>query len=145
MTPFATALKTEVTRLARKELRQATAGLQTASAQYRKEIATLKRRVAELDRQLRALSRMAPAKAPTPEPPQARPRITPKGMRALRTRLKLTRTEMGQLMAVSEQTISNWETDTAPRPQHFPRILAARSLTARAARQILQGASGATA
>ncbi|MDZ4073711.1 MAG: hypothetical protein U1E04_03055 [Hylemonella sp.] len=47
MANFASLLKTEISRIARKEIRAETEILKKASAQYRSDIAALKRRLAE--------------------------------------------------------------------------------------------------
>ena len=53
MSTFANQLKSEISRLAKKEVRAETQDLKKASAQYRSEIAALKRRVAGLEAQLK--------------------------------------------------------------------------------------------
>ena len=52
MANFAAALREEVIRLARKELRNETAGLKKAVGRYRSEIATLKKRLSAVEQQL---------------------------------------------------------------------------------------------
>ena len=52
MPNFAAALREEVIRLARKELRTETAGLKKAVGRYRSEIATLKKRLSAVEQQL---------------------------------------------------------------------------------------------
>ena len=49
MTNLATALKDEIRRLARKEIRAATGSMKGSSAQYRRDIANLKRQVRRLE------------------------------------------------------------------------------------------------
>ena len=58
MPNIASVLKEEVTRLARKEVRAATAALKKAVVAYRADIAELKRRSGALEKQLRRLARM---------------------------------------------------------------------------------------
>jgi len=53
MSTFANQLKSEISRLAKKEVRAETQALKKASAQYRSEIAALKRRVAGLEAQIK--------------------------------------------------------------------------------------------
>ncbi len=50
MANFASELKSEISRIARKEIRAEILALKKASAQYRTDIAALKRRIAEQDR-----------------------------------------------------------------------------------------------
>lgn len=53
MPNIAIALKSEISRLARKEIRAETGSLKKAASQYRSQLAALKRRVETLERQLR--------------------------------------------------------------------------------------------
>ena len=64
MPNIATLLKSEISRVARKELRGETSALKKALSTQRSEIAALKRRTQALEQQLRRLSR-ASAKSPT--------------------------------------------------------------------------------
>ena len=59
MTTFASSLKKEIARVARKELKDELGALRKASASYRTEIAALKRQVRELQVALRQTSRRA--------------------------------------------------------------------------------------
>jgi len=53
MSTFANQLKSEISRLAKKEVRVETQALKKASTQYRSEIAALKRRIAALEAQIK--------------------------------------------------------------------------------------------
>src|SRR5436189_5743005 len=64
MSNIATALKDEISRISRKEIRRETASLRRTSASYRLEIAALKRSVHELERQLRRSGQGARAAKP---------------------------------------------------------------------------------
>lgn len=59
MTTFATSLKKEIARVARKELRDEMSTLRRGSVAYRSEIADLKRRLKTLESQIKALNRAA--------------------------------------------------------------------------------------
>jgi hypothetical protein len=50
MSTFATQLKNEIGRLAKKEARAETASIKKANSQYRADIAALKRRLTQLER-----------------------------------------------------------------------------------------------
>jgi DNA-binding transcriptional regulator YiaG len=128
---IASALKEEITRLARKEIRGETEGLKKASAQYRSEIAALKRRVTSLEQQLsrigKTVSKNVEAKAKPEGEPQAR--FTAKGFITLRKRLGLTAAEIGQLLAVSAQTIYNWEAgNSSPREKQLAHVVSLRKM-----------------
>src|ERR1044071_6795311 len=57
MPNIAAALKSEISRLARKELKSETAHLQRAVNQYRSQIAALKRHASMLEKQIRGVSK----------------------------------------------------------------------------------------
>ena len=106
------ALKSEISRLARKEAKQVVAPVKKASANYRGLIAGLRKQVAALQSEVAALRRAAPkaekALAAAQEP-QGRFWITGKGVRALRKRLGLTQAQFGKLAGVSVPTVIKWE------------------------------------
>ena len=105
-------LKSEITRLARKEAKQVVAPVKKASANYRGLIAALRKQVASLQTEVASLKRAAPkpekALAVAQEP-QGRFWITGPGVKALRKRLGLTQARFGKLAGVSVPTIVNWE------------------------------------
>jgi len=130
---IATALKAEIVRLARKELRGATAKLKKASARYRLDIAALKRRIASLEKNASARS-AKPGVAPAGGDADTRVRYSAKGIAAQRRRLELSAAQMGALVGVSAQTIYHWESGKSrPRRQQMAGILAVRSLGKREA------------
>lgn len=109
---IAVALKSEIARIARKELRSQTRQLQKAAAGFRSEIAALKRRTQELERELRRLGKVRAsneALAPTQDTENSRVRFSAKGLAAQRKRLGLSAQDMGVLLGTSGQTIYNWE------------------------------------
>jgi DNA-binding XRE family transcriptional regulator len=130
MANFASLLKSEISRIARKEVRAETQTLKKASAQYRSEIAALKRRLAEQERlisRLRKSSRSAAAPAPTTDSPKLRFRS--EGFASLRKKLGVSAAEMGQLVGVSGQTIYHWEKGLSrPRNSQMAEIAAVRKL-----------------
>lgn len=106
------ALKSEISRLARKEAKLVVAPVKKASANYRGLIAGLHKQIAVLQSEVAMLKRAAPkaekALAAAQEP-QGRFWITGKGVRALRKRLELTQAQFGKLAGVSVPTVVNWE------------------------------------
>jgi DNA-binding XRE family transcriptional regulator len=131
MSNFAGALKEEVARLARKELRKTVDPLRTQVAGLRRDVAALKRENAELRRELKTVgkaSRFAMS-APAAVPSSSRPRrFSPAGLRKLRERLGLSAADFGHLLGVSGPTVYNWEKGK-PRPQaeQLERIAALRT------------------
>jgi DNA-binding transcriptional regulator YiaG len=131
MSNIATLLKTEISRLARKEVRAETEGLKKSVTTYRAEIAALKRRAQVLELELRRLSKDH-AKA-VPIEVQAQPaqklRFTAKGLASQRRRLGLSASDVGLLVGASGQSIYNWEEGKAhPRARHLPAIAALRTM-----------------
>jgi DNA-binding transcriptional regulator YiaG len=136
MPNFTSALKEEIVRLARKELRQETEKLKKASTTYRSEIAALKRRVATLEKQLVQVSRKNPAKETPTEGTKVR--FSAKGLVAHRQRLGLSAADLGALLGVSAQSIYLWESGkTKPRQQQLATIATLRKMGKREAQKQL--------
>jgi len=135
------ALKAEISRIARKEIRAETTALKKAVATYRTEIAALKRRAQSLEKQLRGVGRQvqrsqAPAEATDPSP---KLRFSAKGLAVQRKRLGISARECGLLLGTSAQSIYNWEEGKArPRAKHLEAIAALRGLGRRGARAHLE-------
>lgn len=105
-------LKSEISRLARKETRSAVDPLRKASATHRREIAELKRQVATLQRELKAAARPQRDKSEAAGDLR-RMRFAPKGLKAMRARLGLSAADFGRLIGASAQSVYNWETGKA--------------------------------
>lgn len=131
MPNIASVMKEEITRLARKEVRNETEKLKKASAQYRSEIAELKRRVASLEKQVSHFEKKSPTKAMPQQEGETstRSRFSAKGLTKQRQRLGLSAADMGTLLGVSAQTVYNWETGKSrPRQQQLAAITAVRAM-----------------
>jgi DNA-binding transcriptional regulator YiaG len=131
MPNIATILKEEITRLARKEVRNEVEGIKKASAQYRTQIAALKRQVVTLEKQVGRIEKKGPKKA-TIEPEgvvATKFRFSAKRFAAQRQKLGLSAGDMGTLIGVSAQTIYNWEAEKSrPRQQQLAAIAAMRKI-----------------
>lgn len=125
-----TALKSEIARIARKELRSETQPLKKAAASFRSEIAALKRRAQELEKELRRLSKLQARKADQLQAEsvdETKHRFSAKGLAAQRKRLGLSAHEAGLLIGTSGQSIYNWESGSnRPRRSQLPAIAALR-------------------
>jgi DNA-binding transcriptional regulator YiaG len=122
MPNIAALLKTEIARLARKEVRAQTGTLKRAAGTYRSEIAALKRRTDAIERQLRHAQK-AQHSAPSAEPKKqdAGLRFSPKGLASHRKRLGLSASDMGKLLGASGQSVYKWESGEArPRAATSP-------------------------
>lgn len=133
MPNMAAALKAEISRIARKEVRAETEILRKQSSQYRIQIAALKRQLAKLERERRSLARntkTSPAAIETHQSLRSDLRFRSKGFAMHRRRLGLSAAQAGALLGVSGQTIYHWETGKAkPHASQMPRISALRKLS----------------
>ena len=133
MPNIASLLKSEISRVARKEVRGETLGLKKAVSAYRAEIAALKRRTQTLEQELRRLSKTAakaaPAAAASEESASQTLRFSAKGLASQRQRLGLSAHDCGLLVGASGKSISRWEGGEArPRAKHLPAIAALRTM-----------------
>ena len=112
MSNIMSALKSEISRLARKEAKQVVAPVQKASANYRGLIAGLRKQLDSLQSEVATLRRAVPKAEnvlASKTEPQGRFWIAGKGVRALRKRLGLTQALFAKLAGVTGQTVVNWE------------------------------------
>jgi DNA-binding transcriptional regulator YiaG len=140
MSKLMLAMKDEIRRIARKEIRAAVGGL-------KKDRVVLKRTVAELKRQVKAERKVVKALAAAvtrqtrqvalPEAGAAKARVTAKGVRALRRKLKLSQADFGKLLGVNGITIMKWEHRSGPlqlRPKSRQAYLAIRNISVKEAK-----------
>jgi DNA-binding transcriptional regulator YiaG len=131
MANIASLLKTEISRVARKEVRADTSGLKKTIGVCRAEIAALKKRAQAVEVELRRLTK---ARAKTvPDEAVAKPaqklRFTAKGLASQRRRLGLSALDCGLLVGASGQSIYNWEEGKArPQARHLSAIATLRTL-----------------
>lgn len=142
MPNIATLLKSEISRLARKEVRAETEALKKATARYRSEIAELKRQIAALQRQVKAAAsgrtRAAVADAAEGDGADAR-RFSAKGLASHRRRLGLSAEAFGALVGVTGQSIYKWEAGKArPRAAQMDSIAQLRKMGKREAQKRLE-------
>lgn len=134
MANLAAVLKSEVARLARKELRAETDALKRAVTAQRAEIAALKRRTGELEKSLKALTRLTntAVSAAQPAPEGTGPgsfRFRAAGMANNRKRLGLSAEDFGLLVGASGQSVYQWESGkTKPRQQNIAAVAALRGV-----------------
>jgi DNA-binding transcriptional regulator YiaG len=136
------ALKQEITRISRKEVRSLVSGAFKASAQHRRHIAALRKQVALLQRELAALRRKVPASRPEPEASSERNvRFSAAGLKSHRERLGLSAADYGKLAGVTGQTVFKWEKGRGtPRPAQKAVLAALRKLGKREANARLAAA-----
>lgn len=135
MPNIASLLKSEIARLARKEVRAQTDALRKATTQYRSEIAALKREVKALQQQVRAVARTGdkvraqPAAAGGEAGAGKQLRFSATRLAAQRQRLGLSAADFGALVGVTGQSIYKWESGGArPRASQLRAIAEVRGL-----------------
>ncbi len=144
MSNIASALKEEIVRLARKEIRTETEAVKKASAAYRSEIAGLKKRVTTLEKMVTRLCKIAATeKAKSTPKKTTRVRFTAKGMVTMRQRLGLSGADMATLLGVSSQTIYNWESEKSrPQQQQLDAFASLRGVGKRQVAALLKESAG---
>lgn len=129
---IAAALKVEITRVARKEVRAELSGLKKSAAVHRSDIAELKRQIVELQKQNKRLEKGTSKMPATQVAVETAPdslRFRSTGLASHRKRLGLSAQAMGLLIGVSGQTVTAWETGkTAPRRSQLPAIAKVRKM-----------------
>jgi len=142
MANLSTVLKSEITRLARKEIKGVVDPMRKANAGYRRDIAALKRQLADMQRQLGRQAKPAAVKVDR-APEGDAPRVTAKGIKSLRTKLGLSGADFGRLVGASLQSVYNWESGKAkPRASQRVAIAAIKGIGKREAAQRLEAAAG---
>jgi len=104
-------LKSEISRLAKKEAKAVVAPVKKVNATYRGLIAGLRKQVDALQKEVAILKRAMPKveKALTANEPECRFWITGKGVKAMRKKTGLTQEKFGKLVGVSNAAVVNWE------------------------------------
>lgn len=130
-------LKSEISRLARRELKAEVSQVRKQVSQHRSQIAALKRDVLGLQKQLKAQAKTSSrgarsAREDTGSKTQLRFRAG--GFAKLRQRLGLSANDLGKLLGVSGQSVYHWEQGKSrPRASQLPAIAAVRRMGKRAA------------
>ncbi|HZW13813.1 MAG TPA: helix-turn-helix transcriptional regulator [Noviherbaspirillum sp.] len=131
MPNIANALKSEIARIVRKELRSESQVTKKAMSSYRLQIAQLKRQVKSLEQQLKNFSK---GKGKTTAVAEegirgSNIRFSPKGLAAQRKRLGLSVVAAAKILGVSPQSVTNWESgNTRPRASQLSAIAALRKM-----------------
>ncbi|WP_418120610.1 helix-turn-helix domain-containing protein [Variovorax sp. 350MFTsu5.1] len=134
MPNITSALKEEIARVARKEVRVEIETLKKQSVQHRSAIAALRREIAALQKAVRQLSKLDSRKMSTAEATPSdeggpRRRFSASRVAAHRAKLGLSAADYGTLVGVSGQTIYHWEQGKArPRAAQLENLAAVRSL-----------------
>jgi DNA-binding transcriptional regulator YiaG len=146
MTTFANALKDEIRRIARKEIRAQTGKQARAVAQYRREIARLKRQQREQEKKIGHLEAHSRDKRSTlTADAENEQRFSARSVKAQRRRTGFSAADYAKLVGVSPLTIYNWEHNKSrPRKEQFATLVALRGLGKREAMaRLAQATNGA--
>jgi DNA-binding transcriptional regulator YiaG len=150
MPNFAIALKEEIARLARKEIKSQVGKTQKAVAQYRREIAALKRELKSQAKRIESLASSKRAAAngssngSAAEHVEDDMRFSARSVKAQRGRLGLSAKDYGALIGVTGLTIYNWEQGKSrPRRSQFAQLVAVRGIGKREANARLAVLNGA--
>ncbi len=142
MSTLAVALKDEIRRLARKEIKAHTGPTAQAVAQFRREIAKLKRQSREYERRISFLEAQERKRIGNPEPNDSAiegGRFSPRSVKAQRRRTGLSAADYAKLVGVSGLTIYNWENGKSrPRTEQLASLIAVRGLGKRQAQAKLE-------
>jgi len=118
MSNIAKVLKAEIARISRKEAKTAIGAIGQSHTAVKKIVAGLKKRVAFLEKENRRL--VATMSKRQVEPPQRPPektrkaRLTSKGIRSLRSRLRLTQSDFAKLLGTTAHSVYLWERKDGP-------------------------------
>ena len=134
MTNIASVLKSEISRIARKEVRSEIDSLKKASAQYRGAIAKLKHEVSDLQKQLkRARSAAGDSQAARSVDTDTPRRFSATRLATHRSKLGLSAAAYGKLIGMSGATIYLWEQGKSrPNADQLQKLAAIRTLGKRA-------------
>jgi DNA-binding transcriptional regulator YiaG len=135
MPNIASILKSEISRVARKEVRAEIETLKKASVHHRTAIAALRRQVSALEKELRNVAkgsaRSARASSASDESGdgETKRRFSAGRLASHRTKLGISAASYGKLVGVSGQTIYHWEQGKArPRAAQLESLASVRGL-----------------
>jgi DNA-binding XRE family transcriptional regulator len=128
LSTFASLIRSEVLRLARKETRAAVSPLRKQVTSLRRKVAQQRRQIAELTRAARQVTRApaAPGAAVASDgAPGPKVRFSPRWMRRHRAKLGMSREAYAKLLGASAQSVLGWESGRT-RPRQAAIVLWAR-------------------
>jgi len=138
------ALKTEISRISRKEAKRATGPIAKANAGLKKIVADLKKRLTALEKEnkhlLAGVKREKKPAPPAPSEETKKLRISSATIRSLRNRLRLSQAEFGKLAGVTTGAVYLWENKEGPlnlRDKTKAAILSIKAMGAREAKEKL--------
>ena len=113
---IAQALKTEISRISKREAKALSSPTRSTTIQLKKTVADLKARLATLEKSNKELIKQVESLVqaiPMPvEEPEVKGWISGKGVKSLRKKLGLSQAEFGKLVSVSTGAVVQWESKT---------------------------------
>jgi DNA-binding transcriptional regulator YiaG len=113
MSNIAKVLKAEISRLSRKEAKSAIGAIGKSHTGLKKIVSDLKRRIVLLEKEKKRLAAtMKKYQAEYPHPPSEetrKARLTSRGIRSLRRRLRLTQSDFAKLLGTTAHSVYLWE------------------------------------
>jgi len=144
MPNIASLLKTEIARVARKEIRANVDELRKTVSSQRSQIAALKRRLDAAEKQIKRAGKAAPRAAAAPDAEEGEGggnRFSAKGLKSLRARLGLSALDFGRLIGASALSVYKWEGGKSrPRAKYVAAIAKVRGIGKKEATALLEAA-----
>jgi DNA-binding transcriptional regulator YiaG len=147
MSNIAKALKAEISRISRKEVKSATGPITKANIDLKKIVADLKKRLAALEKEnkrlLGGVKRENRESPPTPSEETKKARITSTTIRSLRSRLGFSQADFGKLAGVTTHAVYLWESKEGPlnlRDKTKAALVSIKEMGAREAKEKLANA-----
>jgi DNA-binding transcriptional regulator YiaG len=143
-------LKAEIARISKREAKSATQAIGKSTTWLRKTVADLKKRLSVLEKENRRLTAvMKKLKIESPQKPEAKEgkkaRFTSRGIKSLRSKLRLSQADLGKLLGTTPHAVYLWEKKIGAlnlRDKTKAAVLSVRGLTAREAEQRLAELGG---
>ncbi|MGO1069767.1 helix-turn-helix domain-containing protein [Lysobacter sp. CA199] len=148
MPNIATVMKDEITRLARKELKQQIDPLRAQVSAQKKTIAALKQQIDALQRDVgkvaKGVAKKATAVPAASDGSGRQSRYSGALLRKLRERLGLSRDAFAPLLGASSAALYTWEqTEARPRQEYLDKIALIRSLSKAQVLELLEQSGSA--
>lgn len=135
------AIKAEIGRLARKELRAVCGPLGKDVRELKRAVRELSRAAGALKREVEGLRKRVPtegARLAAPDEEVKAARMSPRLVAALRKRLGLTQTQLAAIVGVSGSAVTFWERGRSrPQGKNFATLVALRQLGRRDVKKLL--------
>jgi len=143
-------LKEEIARISKREAKSATEGIGKANTWLRKTVADLKKRVLLIEKENKRLAAMMKKyQVQSPQQPDVeegkKARFTSRGIKSLRSRLRLSQADFGKLLGTTPGAVYLWEKKDGAlslRDKTKAAILSIRGLSAKEAKEKLAELGG---